>query len=80
MPRVSRNYQHQDFSHLLTPQQVHDKPKTKKQKQLPVITPEKRRRDSLMANRNMRYVLSHTGQIHDRDCPHFHGDFSLIND
>lgn len=23
-----------------------------------------------MANRKMRYVLSHTGKIHDRDCPH----------
>lgn len=70
MPRVSRNYQHQDFSHLLTPQQVHDKPKPKKQKQPPVITPEKRHRDSLMASRKMRYVLSHTGKIHDRDCPY----------
>lgn len=69
MPRVIRNYQHQDFSHLLTPWQVHDKPKSKKQKRPPVITPEKRRRDSLMANRKMRYILSHTGKVHDRDCP-----------
>lgn len=70
MPRVNRNYQHQDFSHLLIPQQVHDNPTPQKQKRSPVITPEKRRRDSLMTNRNMRYVLSHTGKIHDRDCPH----------
>lgn len=70
MPRVNRNYQHQDFSHLLIPQQVHDNPTPQKQKRSPVITPEKRRRDSLMSNRNMRYVLSHTGKIHDRDCPH----------
>lgn len=70
MPRVSRNYQHQDLSHLLTPQQVPEKPKPKKKKRPPIITPEKRRRDSLMSNRKMRYVLSHTGKIHDRDCPH----------
>lgn len=70
MPRVSRHYQHQDLSHLLTPQQVSPKATGKKSKSPPVITPEKRRRDSLMANRQMRYVLSNTGRIHDRDCPH----------
>ena len=84
MPRVSRNYQHQDFSHLLAPQQVQNKPKSKKHKQPPVITPEKRRRDSLMSNRKMRYVLPHTGKIHDRDCPHVaqipDEDFSMCED
>lgn len=69
MPQVSRNYQHQDFSHLLTTQ-MSVKPKSRKTKQPPVISPAKRHRDSLMSNRNMRYVISHTGRIHDRDCSH----------
>ena len=68
MPRVCRNYQHQDFSHLLTPQQEADVPVAEVQ-QSQVITPGKRRRDSLISNRKLRYILSPTGIIHDRDCP-----------
>ena len=43
--------------------------KQKKKAKSPVVTPAKRRRDSMMSNRNLRYVLSKDGKIHDRDCP-----------
>lgn len=70
MPRVLRSYQHQDLSYLIIQPQKPEKPMPKHQSISSVVTPEKRRRDSLMSNRKLRYVLSDNGTIHDRDCPH----------
>ena len=68
MPRVVRKYQVQDFSHLLTPIEEKIQPKEpKKENNTNEISDAKRRRDRLMNDRRMRYVL-HRGQLHDRDC------------
>lgn len=70
MSRTSQNYQHQDFLHLPTPQQKMPEELTvQKSKQASTITPEKRRRDSLMSDRKLRYVLYYEDEVHDRDCP-----------
>ena len=73
MMRVSGKYVHKDFSGLLeTMQAGHGREQTPgkmfKDKAAPEVTPEKRRRDSLMNRRNLRYVLSPDGYIHDRSC------------
>lgn len=84
MPRVLRSYQHQDFSRLIVQPQKPKKTTTEHQSILSVVTPEKRRRDSLMSNRKLRFVLSENGQVHDRDCPHAaripDEDFSMCED
>lgn len=80
MPRVSRNYARKDYSYLLNKLQnqrqespVQPQPRISDCKvapSVPVISPETRRRASLMGNKNMRYILSRiTGEKHDRDCP-----------
>lgn len=80
MPRVSRNYVRKDYSYLLNKLQnqrqespVQPQPRISDCKvapSVPVISPEARRRASLMGNKNMRYILSRiTGEKHDRDCP-----------
>lgn len=81
MPRVSRNYTHKDYSHLLNKLQSQQQEGTVRPKQktsacretppVPVISPEARRRASLLGNKNMRYILSReNGEKHDRDCPY----------
>lgn len=70
MPQVNHQHPQQAFPYPLPPQKSSRTVTKKQRKSPPVVTPEKRRRDSLMANRKMRYVLSNTGKIHDRDCPH----------
>lgn len=67
MPRVIRNYQVQDFSYLLTPMEERIQPKEPAQKNTGEVSADKRRRDRLMNDRRMRYVL-HRGRLHDRDC------------
>ena len=77
MPKVARNYQHEDFSDLLVQmQQSSAGPEPEKMQREPQkadrtvqVSPEKRRRDSLMSNRSMRYAYSSIEKrIHDRDC------------
>ena len=77
MPKVARNYQHEDFSDLLAQMQhpaaepVPEKNprEPKKENRAAQVSPEKRRRDSLMSNRAMRYAYSSVEKrIHDRDC------------
>ena len=84
MPRVCRHYQHEDFSYLLTPQPDSASPEIQQPKPAPVVSPEKRRRDSLMSRRSMRYAIDPSGVIHDRDCPHVADipdkDFSMCED
>lgn len=70
MPRIVRNYQHQDFSYLLEPREMPTPPAPQQKAKPPVVSSDKRRRDSLMANRNLRYILSSNGVFHDRDCSH----------
>ena len=80
MPRVLRNYQRVDFSYLLNTNteednEVHEEPRKKDSNiysfPTPHISPDKRRRDSLMDNKKMRYAYSTIDLIlHDRDCPH----------
>lgn len=78
MPRVSRKYVRKDYSHLLNQLQNQQKesyvpPKAKisdHKETPPMISPEARRRASLMGNKDMRYILSaQSGEKHDRDCP-----------
>lgn len=77
MPKVLRKYQQEDFSDLLAqiqqqsagamPEKTQCEPK--KEGRAVLVSPEKRRRDSLMSNRSMRYAYSSIEkQIHDRDC------------
>ena len=77
MPKIARNYQHKDFSDLLAQMQhpaVEPVPEIiprepKKADRAIQVSPEKRRRDSLMSNRTMRYAYSSVEKrIHDRDC------------
>ena len=77
MPRVLRKYEHVDFTDLLN--ELHTPPA-----ELPVasaqpkpatpvveVSPERRRRDSLLSNRKMRYAYSSADNVlHDRDCHH----------
>ena len=75
MPRVSRNYARKDYSYLLNKlqnqrQESPVQPQSrisdcKVAPSVPVISPETRRRASLMGNKNMRYILSRiTGEKH----------------
>lgn len=77
MPKVARNYQREDFSELLAqmqhpaaepvPEKIPREPK--KENRAAQVSPEKRRRDSLMSNRAMRYAYSSVEKrIHDHDC------------
>lgn len=80
MPRVSRKYARKDYSHLLNKlqnqrQETSAQPRDKSEDRAstsspPVISPEARRRASLLGNKTMRYIISKaTGEKHDRDCP-----------
>jgi len=78
MARVCRHYVHQDFSGLLAelqsagteaekPQPVPEKPKPVEK--IIYISPDTRKRASLMGNPKMRYAYSlQDDTIHDRDC------------
>lgn len=78
MARVCRKYEHRDFSGLLaelqgvsaescTPPPVQEKPKPVEK--VVYISPETRKRASLMSNPRMRYAYSQIDNtIHDRDC------------
>ncbi len=79
MPKIARNYQHEDFSDLLAqmqhpevepaPEKILCESKKAKVDRAIQVSPEKRRRDSLMSNRTMRYAYSSVEKrIHDRDC------------
>lgn len=77
MPRVARNYQREDFSDLLAqmrqstaePAPEKKQRETKKANHPMQVSQAKRRRDSLMSNRLMRYAYSSVeNRIHDRDC------------
>lgn len=77
MPKVTRNYQREDFSDLLAQtQHSEEEPKPEKSQrgqgkaeQTARVSPEKRRRDSLMSNWAMRYAYSSVEKrIRDRDC------------
>lgn len=79
MPRVLRNYKHVDYSELLdelsSPQSSSKKPNrrasAKADESAPQVPPERRRRDSLLSNRNMRYIYSVKDRVlHDRECVH----------
>lgn len=80
MPRVNRKYERKDYSHLLNQLQnqqqegsVQPQAKIPARKDVlpaPMISPDARRRASLMGNKDMRYILSKvSGEKHDRDCP-----------
>lgn len=79
MPRVLRNYQRVDFSYLLNANTeedtaVQEEPEKKYNNvcpfPAPYVSPDKRRRDSLMDNKRMRYAYSAGDLVlHDRDCP-----------
>lgn len=77
MPKVSRNYQHQDFSQLLTELKTADTNTKKSTVEVPSarssaknVSAAQRRRASLLDNRNMKFIYSKsTGKAHDRDCP-----------
>ena len=77
MPRVMRNYKHTDFTELLNELNGAEwaMEPAKAESAAPntptvVISPERRRRDSLMGSRKMRYAYSAAdGVLHDRDCP-----------
>lgn len=78
MARVCRHYEHKDFSGLLAelqgagaevekPQSAPVKPKTVEK--IMYISPETRKRASLLSNPRMRYAYSQIDNtIHDRDC------------
>ena len=78
MARVCRHYEHQDFSGLLAELQgaspEAEKPQPTPLKKKPVenvtyISPEARKRASLLSNPRMRYAYSQIDNtIHDRDC------------
>ena len=77
MPKVARNYQREDFSDLLAQMQQsaaapvleQKQCEPKKENRTAQVSPEKRRRDSLMSNRLMRYAYSSVEKrLHDRDC------------
>lgn len=77
MPRVTRNYQREDFSGLLAQMQRSEEEPAldavqgaQNEAADPVqVSQEKRRRDSLMSNRSMRYAYSSVEKrLHDRDC------------
>lgn len=77
MPRVTRNYQREDFSDLLAQMQHSEEEAApgvvqdaQNEAAAPVqVSQEKRRRDSLMSNRGMRYAYSTVEKrLHDRDC------------
>ena len=76
-PKVARNYQREDFSELAcTDAEFRKRTKVgkaaaraEKAVQTARVSPEKRRRDSLMSNRAMRHAYSSVEKrIHDRDC------------
>ena len=71
MLRVSHNYVHKDFSYLLNMPCVAAPAATASATAAKVtVSPAKRRRDSLLSNRNMKYIISKAGdECHDRDCP-----------
>ena len=68
MPKVCRNYQHEDFSHL-----IQKKSGQRRKEQHPDFVPFStgiEHRQQLMNNPRMKYIISkRTGRIHDRDCP-----------
>lgn len=78
MARVCRHYEHRDFSGLLaelqstnvgaiTPHPMQEKPKSANTHVY--ISPETRKRASLLSNPRMRYAYSQIDEtIHDRDC------------
>ena len=77
MPKVARNYQREDFSDLLVqmqhpaaePESERLPREPKKENRAAQVSPERRRRDSLMSNRAMRYAYSSVEKrLHDRDC------------
>ena len=78
MARVCRHYEHQDFSGLLAELQgagtEAEKPQPAPVKPKPVekivyVSPEARKRASLLSNPRMRYAYSQIDNtIHDRDC------------
>ena len=79
MPRVLRKYEHVDFTSLLNeingtcakqPDAADVSTKPVPIAAVTEVSPERRRRDSLLSNRNMRYVYSTRDFVlHDRDCP-----------
>lgn len=68
MPKVCRNYQHEDFSHL-----IQKKPGQRRNEQRQDFTSLSigiEHRQQIMDNPRMKYIISkRTGRIHDRDCP-----------
>lgn len=77
MPKVARNYQREDFLDLLVqmqhpaaePESERLPREPKKKIERHQVSPERRRRDSLMSNRAMRYAYSSVEKrLHDRDC------------
>jgi len=79
MPRVLRKYEHVDSTSLLNeingtcakqPDAADVSTKPVPIAAVTEVSPERRRRDSLLSNRNMRYVYSTRDFVlHDRDCP-----------
>ena len=77
MAKALRKYQHVDYSALLfelnRPKEMENVCSTESKRDnitpFPEVSAEKRRRDSLMSDRSMRYAYSDTGSVlHDRDC------------
>ena len=81
MPRIARNYQREDFSELLSSlNETGNEEEALKRKQLPsnnsastptapLVSPAKRRRDSLMDNQKMKFAYSEGAKkFHDRSC------------
>lgn len=77
MPKVCRKYERKDYSDLMQQLQsakqegkpIQPKAPKAQPRTAPVISPEARRRASLMGNPKMKYVISKsTGEKHDREC------------
>lgn len=71
MLRVSHSYERKDFSYLLNTSRASAPATTSSAAAAKVtVSSAKRRRDSLMSNRSMKYIISKAGdECHDRDCP-----------
>ena len=79
MPKVCRKYDRMDFSGLLEEMQAAQEEaaaqnacdSSEKIPEQPCVTLERRRRTSLLSQREMRFVYSKaSGILHDRDCPY----------
>ncbi|MBQ5748904.1 MAG: hypothetical protein IIV87_01980, partial [Oscillospiraceae bacterium] len=92
MPRVMRNYEHADFSELLNEmhsenvsEELFSDMAASKTMAAAEVSTARRRRDSLLGNRKMRYAYSAKKFVlHDRACRHVNAirdeDFEMLSE